>query len=66
MRRKKQMQQTGGGRMMGNMPDKYNLVVNTNHELVGQILATKTQKKKRAFNSTSFGFSKAITKPLER
>jgi len=32
--------------MMGNMPDMYNLVVNTNHELVSQILATKTQKKK--------------------
>jgi len=28
------------------MPDMYNLVVNTNHELVSQILATKTQKKK--------------------
>jgi molecular chaperone HtpG len=46
MRRMKEMQQTGGGGMMGNMPDMYNLVVNTNHELVGQILATKTQKKK--------------------
>jgi len=46
MRRMKEMQQTGGGGMMGNMPDMYNLVVNTNHELVSQILATKTQKKK--------------------
>lgn len=46
MRRMKEMQQTGGGGMMGNMPDMFNLVVNTNHELVGQILATKTQKKK--------------------
>ncbi len=46
MRRMKEMQQTGGGGMMGNMPDMYNLVVNTNHELVGQILNTKTQKKK--------------------
>ena len=34
MRRMKEMQQTGGGGMMGNMPDMYNLVVNTNHELV--------------------------------
>ena len=46
MRRMKEMQQTGGGGMMGNMPDMYNLVVNTNHELVGKILNTKTKKKK--------------------
>ena len=46
MRRMKEMQQTGGGGMMGNMPDMYNLVVNTNHELVSQILNTKTKKKK--------------------
>ena len=46
MRRMKEMQQTGGGGMMGNMPDMYNLVVNTNHELVGQILNSKTKKKK--------------------
>jgi len=46
MRRMKEMQQTGGGSMMGNMPDMFNLVVNTNHELVGQILNTKTGKKR--------------------
>ncbi|MBX2828939.1 MAG: molecular chaperone HtpG [Flavobacteriaceae bacterium] len=48
MRRMKEMQQTGGGGMfgMGNLPEMYNLIVNTNHELVGQILNTKTQKKK--------------------
>jgi molecular chaperone HtpG len=47
MRRMKEMQQTGGGgMMMGNMPDMYNLIVNTNHELVSQILATKTEKKR--------------------
>lgn len=46
MRRMKEMQATGGGGMfMGNMPDMYNLVVNTNHELASTILATKTQKK---------------------
>jgi len=48
MRRMKEMQQTGGGGMMGNMPDMYNLVVNTNHELVSQILNTKTKKQKRS------------------
>ena len=48
MRRMKEMQQTGGGGMfgMGGMPEMYNLIVNTNHELVGEILATKTAKKK--------------------
>jgi len=48
MRRMKDMQQTGGGGMfgMGNFPEMYNLVVNTNHELVGEILNTKTDKKK--------------------
>jgi len=47
MRRMKEMQQTGGGGgMMGNMPEMFNLVVNTNHELVGQILNTRTQKKR--------------------
>jgi len=30
---------------MGNMPEMYNLVVNTNHELVIEILNTKTKKK---------------------
>ncbi|EDP95456.1 molecular chaperone HtpG [Kordia algicida OT-1] len=47
MRRMKEMQQTGGGGMfgMGNFPEMYNLIVNTNHELVGQILNTKTRKK---------------------
>ena len=48
MRRMKEMQQTGGGGGMfgmGNMPDMYNVVVNTNHPLVGEILNTKTKKK---------------------
>ena len=49
MRRMKEMQQTGGGGGMfgmGNMPEIYNLVVNTNSELVNQILNTKTAKKR--------------------
>ena len=42
MRRMKEMSQTGGGGMfgMGNMPDMYNLVVNTNSELATNILNT--------------------------
>ena len=41
------MQRTGGGGMfgMGNMPEMYNLVVNTNHPLISDILNTKTEKK---------------------
>jgi molecular chaperone HtpG len=48
MRRMKEMQQTGGGGMfgMGNMPEMYNLVVNVNHPLVGEILGTPTKKKR--------------------
>ena len=45
MRRMKEMQQTGGG-MMGSFPEMYTLLVNTNHMLVGQILSTKTPKKR--------------------
>mgnify|MGYP001143736793 CR=1 FL=1 len=47
MRRMKEMQQTGGGGGMfgGGFPDMYQLVVNVNHPLVGQILETKTTKK---------------------
>ncbi|HET8753852.1 MAG TPA: molecular chaperone HtpG, partial [Salinimicrobium sp.] len=46
MRRMKEMQQTGGGMFgMGNMPEMYNLVINTNHQLITEILNTKTEKK---------------------
>lgn len=43
MRRMKEMSQSGGGGMfgMGNMPDMYNLVVNTNSELATNILNSK-------------------------
>lgn len=42
MRRMKEMSQTGGGGMfgMGNFPEMYNLVVNTNSELASNILNT--------------------------
>lgn len=48
MRRMKDMQKTGGGGIfgMGGFPEMYNLIVNTNHELVSEILKTKTEKKK--------------------
>ncbi len=43
MRRMKEMSQTGGGGMfgMGNMPEMYNLVVNTNSPLASTILNTE-------------------------
>jgi molecular chaperone HtpG len=60
MRRMKEMQQTGGGGMfgMGNMPEMYNLIVNTNHELVGEILNTKTAKKKERLINQSLDLAK--------
>ena len=59
MRRMKEMQQTGGGMFgMGNMPEMYNLVVNTNHELIGQILETKTQKKKERLINQALDLAK--------
>jgi len=49
MRRMKEMQQTGGGGMfgMGNMPEMYNLVVNTNHPLTSQILSADEETQQR-------------------
>lgn len=60
MRRMKDMQQTGGGGMfgMGNMPDMFNLIVNTNHELVGEILNTKTAKKKERLINQSLDLAR--------
>ncbi|MFL2629696.1 MAG: molecular chaperone HtpG [Flavobacteriaceae bacterium] len=47
MRRMKEMQQVGGGNnMMGSMPDMFNIIVNTNHELIGKILNSKTKEKR--------------------
>lgn len=60
MRRMKEMQQTGGGGMfgMGNMPEMYNLIVNTNSELVGEILNTKTKKKQERLISQSLDLAR--------
>ncbi len=46
MRRMKEMQQVGGNNMMGSMPDMFNIIVNTNHELISTILNTKTSNKR--------------------
>ncbi|MBZ0326421.1 MAG: molecular chaperone HtpG [Altibacter sp.] len=59
MRRMKEMQQTGGGMFgMGSMPEMYNLVVNTNHELVSEILNTKTKKKKERLVNQALDLAK--------
>jgi len=46
MRRMKEMSATGGGGMMGmgNFPEMYNLVVNTNNDLMQKILKAKKNK----------------------
>ncbi len=48
MRRMKEMSQSGGGGMfgMGNMPEMYNLVVNTNSELATSILSSTADESK--------------------
>ncbi|MFD2101748.1 molecular chaperone HtpG [Flagellimonas iocasae] len=60
IRRMKEMQRTGGGGMfgMGNMPDMYNLIVNTNHELVNEILNTKTAKKRERLINQSLDLAR--------
>ena len=61
MRRMKEMQQTGGGGGMfgmGNMPEMYNLIVNTNHELVSEILNTKTKKKQERLINQSLDLAR--------
>jgi len=61
MRRMKEMQQTGGGGGMfgmGGMPEMYNLVVNTNSELVSDILNTKTKKKQERLINQSLDLAR--------
>ena len=60
MRRMKEMQATGGGgmNMFGGMPEMYNLVVNTNSELVSDILNTKTKKKQERLINQSLDLAR--------
>lgn len=41
MRRMMEQQQMGGGMMMGAFPESYNLIVNSNHPIIGKILQEK-------------------------
>ncbi|XLS28212.1 molecular chaperone HtpG [Flavobacteriaceae bacterium M23B6Z8] len=59
MRRMKEMNATGGGMFgMGHMPEMYNVVVNTNHELVSQILNTKTRPKQERLVNQSLDLAR--------
>ena len=62
MRRMKEMQKSGGGGGgmfgMGGMPEMFNLIVNTNHELVNEILNTKTAKKKERLISQALDLAR--------
>ncbi|WP_299668685.1 molecular chaperone HtpG [uncultured Polaribacter sp.] len=61
MRRMKEMQASGGGggmMGMGNFPDMYNLVVNTNSPLVSEILNNKDEKAQKHLISQAFDLAK--------
>ncbi len=60
MRRMKEMQQTGGGGMfgMGNMPEMYNLIVNTNHDLITQIKDATAEAEKERLIKQSLDLAK--------
>lgn len=60
MRRMKEMQQSGGGGMFGagNMPEMFNLVINTNSDLISQIVNTKTKKKQERLINQSLDLAK--------
>ncbi|MEP5254048.1 MAG: molecular chaperone HtpG [Winogradskyella arenosi] len=61
MRRMKEMQQTGGGggmNMFGNMPEIYNLIVNTNSPLVGDILEADSKESKERLITQSLDLAR--------
>lgn len=60
LRRMKEMSQTGGGGMfgMGNMPEMYNLVVNTNHELASNILNSTDKSHQEALVKQALDLAK--------
>ena len=60
MRRMKEMSQSGGGGMfgMGNLPEMYNLVVNTNSELATSILETESEEVKASLVKQALDLAK--------
>lgn len=60
MRRMKEMSQSGGGGMfgMGNLPEMYNLVVNTNSGLAAKILSEKDESTRQNIISQALDLAK--------
>ncbi len=59
MRRMNEMSQTGGGMMgMGQMPEMYNLVVNTNNEVISEILNEESDERKSDLVKQAFDLAK--------
>ena len=58
MRRMKEMQQSGGNGMFGNMPEMYNLIVNVNNPICSEILNSKSKAKKERLISQSLDLAK--------
>ena len=60
MRRMKEMQQTGGGGMFGmsNFPEMYNVIVNTNSSLVGDILNAENEADKQRLINQALDLAK--------
>ena len=58
MRRMKDMQSTGGGGMFGSMPEMYNVIVNTNSNLISNILSVKTKNKRERLIKQSLDLAK--------
>ncbi len=60
MRRMKEMSQSGGGGMFGmnNMPEMYNLVVNTNNDLIKDILDSKDANAQKELIGQAFDLAK--------
>ena len=58
MRRMKEMQQSGGNSMFGNMPEMYNLIINVNNPINSEILNAKNKGKKERLINQSLDLAK--------
>ena len=58
MRRMKEMQQSGGNNMFGNMPEIYNLIINVNNPINSEILKSKSKEKKERLIKQSLDLAK--------
>ena len=58
MRRMKEMQQSGGNGMFGNMPEIYTLIINVNNPICSEILNSKSKAKKERLINQSLDLAK--------